>query len=63
MHLYYCKDCGNERDGLLDHPAGMGGYSWHCPQCKSANIGSFESEVGAIKFKNKAIKSVNGENT
>ena len=33
-HQYYCKDCGTEREGLLDHPAvGIGGYSWNCPRC------------------------------
>ena len=33
-HQYYCKDCGTEREGLLDHPAvSIGGYSWNCPRC------------------------------
>lgn len=41
-HQYFCKKCGYEREGQLDHPAGIGGYSWACPQCKSHDIDSRE---------------------
>lgn len=37
---YYCRNCGNLREGLLDHPHGIGGYSWACPECKSHDISS-----------------------
>ena len=37
---YFCRKCGYERDGLLAHEHGIGGYSWSCPQCKSYDIGS-----------------------
>lgn len=38
---YYCLKCGTTRDGLLDRPHGIGGYSWACPDCKSHDIGSY----------------------
>lgn len=41
-YQYFCRQCGYERDGLLDHAAGIGGYSWACPKCKSNDIGSRE---------------------
>lgn len=44
-HQYFCRQCGYERDGLLDHAAGIGGYSWACPQCKSHHIGSREVKM------------------
>ncbi len=33
LYQYYCTLCGYEREGLLDSPAGIGGYSTTCPQC------------------------------
>lgn len=37
---YFCRKCGYERVGLLDHPHGIGGYSWSCPECGSYDIDS-----------------------
>ena len=48
-HQYYCKDCGTEREGLLDHPAvGIGGYSWSCPRC-NGTVDSKEVEPAERK--------------
>lgn len=41
---YFCNACGCKRGGLLDHPVGIGGYSWACPECKSNDIGCVLAE-------------------
>jgi hypothetical protein len=33
LHQYCCSKCGYERKGLLDSPAGIGGYATECPEC------------------------------
>ena len=33
QYQYYCKKCFTTRQGLVDMPAGIGGYSWNCPEC------------------------------
>ena len=40
---YFCRVCKYERDGLLDHDWGIGGYSWNCPRCgPSSGIGAYK---------------------
>ena len=39
-HQYFCTRCGTKRGGLLDHAAGIGGYSWACPECGSHDVSS-----------------------
>lgn len=41
QYQYYCADCDCRRDGLLDHPVGIGGYSWNCPEC-NGTVRSYE---------------------
>lgn len=43
-YQYFCKQCGYERDGLLDRPVGIDGYSWACPKCKSHDVDSRKIE-------------------
>lgn len=41
LFQYFCKRCGYERKGLLDHEApGVGAYAWACPECGSHDIDS-----------------------
>lgn len=45
MYKYYCHNCGHERDGLLDTPPGIGGWSHDCPHCKTMIFNAHEVEV------------------
>lgn len=45
MYRYYCDHCGHEREGLLDMPPGIGGWSHDCPRCKAMIINAHEIKV------------------